>query len=42
VEVELGLRDEESERVEIKSGLTKGDTLLVGAARGISPGRRFA
>ena len=38
VDVELGLRDEESERVEIKSGLAKGDTLLTGAARGISPG----
>jgi RND family efflux transporter MFP subunit len=38
VEVELGLRDEESERVEIKNGLAKGDTLLTGAARGISPG----
>jgi membrane fusion protein, multidrug efflux system len=38
VDVELGLRDEESERVEVKAGLVKGDTLLVGAARGISPG----
>jgi RND family efflux transporter MFP subunit len=38
VDVELGLRDEESERVEIKTGIEKGDTLLVGAARGISPG----
>jgi membrane fusion protein, multidrug efflux system len=37
-DVELGLRDEESERVEVKSGLVEGDTLLVGAARGISPG----
>jgi len=36
--VELGLRDEESERVEIKNGLVKGDTLLIGAAQGISPG----
>ena len=38
VDVELGLRDEESERVEIKNGVAKGDTLLTGAARGISPG----
>ena len=38
VDVELGLRDEESERVEVKSGVERGDTLLVGAARGISPG----
>jgi RND family efflux transporter MFP subunit len=35
VEVDLGLRDEDSERVEIKNGLVKGDTLLTGAARGI-------
>jgi multidrug efflux pump subunit AcrA (membrane-fusion protein) len=38
VDVELGLRDEESERIEVKSGVERGDTLLVGAARGISPG----
>jgi len=38
VDVALGLRDEESERVEVKAGLVQGDTLLVGAARGISPG----
>ena len=38
VDVELGLRDEESERIEVKTGVEKGDTLLIGAARGISPG----
>ena len=38
IDVELGLRDEESERVEVKTGVERGDTLLVGAARGISPG----
>ena len=38
VDVELGLRDEESERIEVKTGIERGDTLLVGAARGISPG----
>ena len=38
VDVDLGLRDEESERVEVKAGLAPGDTLLVGAARGISVG----
>lgn len=38
VDVELGLRDEESERIEITKGVAAGDTLLVGAARGISPG----
>jgi membrane fusion protein (multidrug efflux system) len=38
VEVTLGMRDEGSELVEIKSGLSAGDTLLVGAAEGITPG----
>ena len=38
VEVEVGLRDEESERIEITSGVAAGDTLLTGAARGITPG----
>ena len=38
VEVEVGLRDEESERIEITSGAAAGDTLLTGAARGITPG----
>lgn len=38
VEVELGIRDEEKGRVEITKGITAGDTLLVGAAVGISPG----
>ncbi len=38
VPVELGLRDDQKERVEIRSGLADGDTLLVGAARTIAPG----
>ncbi len=38
VEVGLGIRDAAAETVEITSGLTSGDTLLLGAARGISPG----
>ncbi|MGH7713522.1 MAG: efflux RND transporter periplasmic adaptor subunit [Gemmatimonadaceae bacterium] len=38
VEVELGIRDEERGRVQITKGLALGDTLLVGAAVGISPG----
>jgi RND family efflux transporter MFP subunit len=38
VEVELGIRDEERGRVEITKGIAAGDTLLVGAALGISPG----
>jgi membrane fusion protein, multidrug efflux system len=37
-EVELGIRDEGSETVEIRSGLAAGDTVLLGAARGISAG----
>jgi RND family efflux transporter MFP subunit len=38
VEVELGLRDEATDRVEVTSGLAVGDTLLLGAAQGIAPG----
>jgi RND family efflux transporter MFP subunit len=38
VEVGLGIRDAAAETVEITSGLTPGDTVLLGAARGISEG----
>jgi RND family efflux transporter MFP subunit len=38
VEVEVGIRDDERGRVEITKGVNAGDTLLVGAALGISPG----
>ena len=38
VEVTLGVRDEEVERYEIVSGVVAGDTLLTGAAQGITPG----
>jgi membrane fusion protein, multidrug efflux system len=38
VEVGLGIRDQAAETVEITSGLAAGDTVLLGAARGISPG----
>lgn len=38
VTVTLGVRDEAGELVEITAGLLAGDTLLVGAARGITPG----
>jgi RND family efflux transporter MFP subunit len=38
VEVGLGIRDATAETVEVTSGLAQGDTLLLGAARGISPG----
>ena len=37
-EVTLGIRDQASETVEIRAGLQPGDTVLVGAARGISAG----
>jgi membrane fusion protein, multidrug efflux system len=35
-EVELGIRDASTETVEIRSGVAPGDTILLGAARGIS------
>ena len=38
VEVGLGIRDAAAETVEITSGLTPGDTVLLGAARGITLG----
>ena len=38
VPVELGIRDEQGERVEIVTGIAAGDTVLVGAARGMTPG----
>lgn len=38
VPVQLGLRDEGAERIEIASGVQVGDTLLLGAAQGITPG----
>ena len=38
VPVTLGLRDDANERVEIASGVQVGDTLLLGAAQGITPG----
>jgi RND family efflux transporter MFP subunit len=38
VTVELGTHDKARERFEVKAGVAIGDTLLIGAARGISPG----
>jgi RND family efflux transporter MFP subunit len=38
VEVELGIKDEENERYEVLSGIVAGDTLLIGAAQGITAG----
>ena len=36
--VTIGLRDEQTERVELTSGVTEGDVLLLGAAQGMTPG----
>ena len=36
--VTLGLRDDQTERVEIASGVKEGDRLLVGPAQAITPG----
>jgi RND family efflux transporter MFP subunit len=38
VDVQAGIRDEQSERIEIVAGLALGDTLLAGAAQGYTPG----
>jgi RND family efflux transporter MFP subunit len=38
VEVQLGMRDPQTETYEVIAGLQAGDTLLLGAARGITPG----
>lgn len=38
VAVQIGLKDEIAERIEIASGVQVGDTLLLGAAQGITPG----
>ncbi len=38
VEVRVGLTDKSSETIEVLAGLQSGDTLLLGAAQGITPG----
>lgn len=38
IEVTLGTRDDANERVEVVTGVAAGDTLLLGAAQGITPG----
>jgi RND family efflux transporter MFP subunit len=38
VPVQVGLADKSSESIEVTAGLQAGDTLLVGAAQGITPG----
>lgn len=42
VPVQLGVRDEGAEALEIRAGVAAGDTLLLGAARGISVGSAVA
>lgn len=42
VEVQVGLRDVAAEQLEITTGLAGGDTVLLGAARGISAGASVA
>jgi len=38
VAVQIGLRDEQAELFEVREGLARGDTILVGAAQGFTPG----
>jgi RND family efflux transporter MFP subunit len=38
VQIQVGLTDKSSESIEVLSGLQAGDTLLLGAAQGITPG----
>jgi RND family efflux transporter MFP subunit len=38
VQIQIGVTDKSSETVEVLSGLQAGDTLLLGAAQGITPG----
>jgi RND family efflux transporter MFP subunit len=38
LDVQLGLRDPQSDRVQITAGVTAGDTLLLGSAQAIAPG----
>ena len=40
VEIELGVRDEAAELVEVQSGLAAGDTVLLGSAQGMAEGSR--
>ena len=40
VEVTLGIRDQTTETVEVRSGVIPGDTVLLGAARGLSAGTK--
>lgn len=40
VAVKLGMRDEVAELIELASGVSQGDTLLLGSAQGVTPGSR--
>jgi len=42
VPVELGLRDADLEQIEVRSGLSEGDTVLVGPARSVAVGARVS
>ncbi len=42
VDVTLGMRDEGAEKLEVRTGLAGGDTVLLGAARGITVGASVA
>jgi RND family efflux transporter MFP subunit len=38
IDVTLGLRDDRADRVQVRSGVALGDTLLLGTAQGLTPG----
>ncbi|MEZ4457781.1 MAG: efflux RND transporter periplasmic adaptor subunit [Gemmatimonadales bacterium] len=40
IEVALGIEDPSTDRVEITAGVALGDTLIIGAARGVPPGTK--
>jgi hypothetical protein len=42
VKVQIGLRDDQTERVELTAGVKEGDRLLVGPAQAITPGTPLA
>jgi RND family efflux transporter MFP subunit len=39
--VQLGMRDEAAEMVEVVAGVAEGDTVLLGSAQGVAPGSRL-
>ena len=38
--VQLGVRDEAAELIEVAAGVADGDTVLLGSAQGVAPGSR--